>query len=140
MRAVLALLILAAFPVRGEVVLAARTLRAQEIVTASDLRLEPAAVPGALADPGEAIGLETRTVIYEGRPLRPGDLAPPALIERNQIITIRYAMGGLTIEADGRSLARAGAGQLVRVMNLASRSTVTGTVGPDGQVHVGRLP
>ena len=39
---------------------------------------------------------------------------------------------------EGRALARAGAGDYVRVMNLASRATVMGRVLQDGQIEVSR--
>jgi flagella basal body P-ring formation protein FlgA len=48
-----------------------------------------------------------------------------------------YASGGLHIITEGRTLDRAAAGELVRVMNLASKQTVTGTVAEDGSVEVG---
>ena len=48
-----------------------------------------------------------------------------------------YADGPLRIATEGRALDRAAAGEAVRVMNLASRQTVTGTVAPDGSIEVG---
>jgi len=75
-------------------------------------------------------------VLYAGRPIRPGDVGPPALIERNQIVTLHYRSGPLTIAAEARALGRAAAGEEVRVMNLASRSTVTGTVTETGGVVI----
>ena len=49
-----------------------------------------------------------------------------------------YASGPLRIVTEGRALDRAGAGEPVRVMNLASRQTVTGTVAADGSIEVGQ--
>ena len=49
-----------------------------------------------------------------------------------------YIEGPLRIVTEGRALDRAGAGEPVRVMNLASRQTVTGTVGADGSIEVGQ--
>ena len=51
---------------------------------------------------------------------------------------LSYASGPLTIVTEGRALDRAAAGEPVRVMNLASKQTVTGTVAPDGSVEVGQ--
>jgi flagellar basal body P-ring formation protein FlgA len=39
--------------------------------------------------------------------------------------------------ADGRALGRAGIGDVVRVMNLGSRQTVSGLVLADGSIVVG---
>jgi flagella basal body P-ring formation protein FlgA len=58
------------------------------------------------------------------------------VVERNQIVTLIYDQSGLTIATDGRVLDRGGVGDRIRVMNLQSRSTVTGTVGEDGNVYV----
>ena len=49
-----------------------------------------------------------------------------------------YASGPLRIVTDGRALDRAAAGELVRVMNLASKQTVTGMVAADGSIEVGQ--
>lgn len=117
-------------------VVAARTIRAGTVLSSADLRLAPATAPGALTDPGAAIGQETLVAIYAGRPIHPTDLGPPALVDRNQIVRLVYRSGGLSIVADGRALGRAAEGETVRVMNLSSRATVTGTVGGDGTVQV----
>ena len=84
----------------------------------------------------EAVGKEVRVNIYAGRPVRAADLASPALIERNQVVTLNYSHGGLTIATDARALDRAGPGERIRVMNLESRSMVTGVVMVDGTVNV----
>ena len=131
----LALLSCAA-PAAAETLVAARTLRAQTLVTPEDLMLGEAVVAGALSDPAEAIGLETRVAIYSGRPIRPEDLGPPALVERNQIVPLTFRRGGLTIQTEGRALERAGVGDTIRVMNLASKSTLMATVARDGSVRV----
>ena len=70
------------------------------------------------------------------RPVRPGDVGPPAIVERNQVVPLTYLNGGLAIRTEGRVLDRAAAGEAVRVMNLASRTTVTGVVRADGSVEV----
>lgn len=123
-------------PAYADVVLAARTLRPQTIVMSGDLIVKPGHIPGAYTDPAPLVGQETRVAIYAGRPVRQGDLGPPALIDRNQIVQLIYHSNGLTIHAEGRSLSRAGAGDRVRVMNLDSRSTVSGTVRNDGSILV----
>ena len=116
---------------------ATRTIRAQSVVQADDVTLVAAAIPGALAAVDGAVGLEARVAIYAGRPVKATDLGPPTLIDRNQIVALSYQSGALAILTGGRALARGGVGDVIRVMNLASRSTVSGRVAPDGTVHVG---
>ena len=136
MRWVLILLALTA-PVQAETLVAARTVRAQSIITAADLAVIDASVTGMFSDPNEVIGLEARTILYEGRPIKPGDVGPAAIVDRNSIVVLVFQSGGLTITAEGRSMGRAGPGDQLRVMNLGSRTTVTGIVAPDGRVVVG---
>lgn len=135
-RLLLALLLLPDVTAAQSVV-AARTIRAQSVIGPDDLTVADTAFPGALTDQSRAIGLEARITIYPGRPVRAGDLGLPAVIERNQIVPISFLSGGLAIQAEGRALARGGVGDLIRVMNLSSRTTVTGRIAADGQVLVG---
>ena len=124
----------------AESLVATRNLPARTIIDAGDLALSEAEFPGALTDVQEAIGLETRLAIYAGRPVRAGDVGPPALVERNALVTLIYNSGGLAIRAEGRALDRAAAGEAVRVMNSESKTTVSGIVHPDGTIRVGGLP
>ena len=126
-----------ATPVSAESLVATRTIRARTLVLPEDVTLVGAELPGALSDPAAAVGLEAKVAIYAGKPVHPGDLGPPALIERNQLVTLVYLSGGLAISTEGRALARGAEGDEVRVMNLGSRNMVTGRVGPDGAVYVG---
>lgn len=136
----LPVLALLAGPAAAESLVAARTLPARSLLTAADVMMVDAEIPGALTLAEAALGQETRGVVYAGRPIRAADLGPPTLVERNARVTLVFAAGGLMIRAEGRALARGGAGDAIRVMNLASRTTVSGVIGPDGTVLVGDLP
>lgn len=133
----LVLVLALATPVSAESLIATRTIRAKALVQPEDVALVSAEVPGALDDPAAAVGLEAKVAIYAGKPLRPGDLGPPTLVERNQLVTLVYLSDKLAISTEGRALARGSEGDEVRVMNLGSRNTVTGRIGPDGSVYVG---
>ncbi|MBP1805071.1 flagellar basal body P-ring formation chaperone FlgA [Rubellimicrobium aerolatum] len=129
-------LALLATPAPAEIVVPARTLAPQTLIAPEDLVLSDAEVPGAISDPAQAIGLETRVALYPGRPIRPQDLGLPAVVERNAIVALVYDRGGLLITAEGRALDRAGPGEVIRVMNTASRTTVSARVGTDGAAYV----
>ena len=130
------LLSLAAGPAMAETLIAARTIRPQEVLMPSDVVLTAANIPGTVTEPADAVGLEARIAIYAGRPIRPGDLGPPAIVERNALVVLRYFANGLDIAAEGRALARGGEGDLLKVMNLSSRTIVTGRVAADGTIDV----
>lgn len=121
----------------GDTVVATRTIRALSVIQPEDVDIVAEVIPGALTHPEDAIGLEARVSLYAGRPIRPGDLAVPALIERNQIIPLIYRNGTLTIKTAGRALARGGEGEAIRVLNLSSKVTVTATVDATGAAVVG---
>jgi len=125
---------LPADPAEGLVAL--RTIRATALIGPDDIALSATPVTGGLRDATAVIGQEARVIIHAGRPIRPGDIGPPALVERNATVELVFRHGGLVIRAEGRALGRAGAGDTVRVMNLASRNTVTGRVLADGTVLV----
>lgn len=117
---------------------AARAIAGNTIVSEADLRFARTEIEGALSDPSAVIGREAKVTIYAGRPIRAGDFRAPALIERNDIVRLRYRSGGLVIEADGRALGRGAAGERITVMNLTSRTTLSGIVRMSGHVEVSR--
>lgn len=131
MRWLAVLLALLPLPSGAAVLAAARTLPAGTVITAADLRAVDGDRPG-LSDPSEAIGLQTRITIHEGRPLQASLLQPPRLIERNQIQPLVFQRGPLRIVTTARTLSAGAAGDVIRVMNLESRATVSAVVQPDG--------
>lgn len=131
-----ALLIGVASSACADIVVPVRTIRAKEIITADDLILKPENLPGAVAEPLALIGQEARVALYPGRAIHPGDVGPAALVERNEITTLVYTQGGLHIVAEGRALGRGAAGEMVRAMNLSSRTTITGKIQSDGSIEV----
>lgn len=115
-----------------------RVIRAGSVLAAGDI-MQVRAVTGGLRDPAEVIGREARVTLYAGRPLRAADLGAPALVDRNQSVLLVFRRDGLSMLAEGRALARGGVGDTIRVMNLQSRSTITGVVQGDGSVAAGGL-
>lgn len=124
--------------VSAETLVAARTVRAKSVLTAEDLATRPVEVYGGLTNMADVIGKEAKVTLYAGRPIRAGDISNPAIVERNQIITLVHQSGGMTISAAARSLGRGGPGDPIRVMNLTSRTIVNGHIRPDGKVGVPR--
>lgn len=137
MKTLALLLALAAAPAMAETVIAARTIRAQTLLTAADVRLVQGDVAGAYAVLDDVVGQEARVALYAGRPIRSNEVGPPAVIDRNQIVLLLFRQGGLSMAAEGRALGRAGVGDRLKVMNLASRQTISGIVREDGTVIVG---
>ena len=137
MRSVLwVLIVMSPMAVQAEIVVPTRTIRAKEIIVASDLELTNTEVDGVVMDPGLLIGQEARVALYPGRPIRETDVGPPAIVDRNDLVVLVFNRQPLSITAEGRALGRGAAGDRIRVMNLSSRTTVTGHIRPDGQIEV----
>lgn len=137
MKHILALLIaLTAQTAWAEILVPTRTIRAKEIIQATDLTFRQVNVAGALSDANEVVGMEARVPLYPGRPMQPSDIGPAAIVDRNDLVTLTFRQSGLTIKAEGRALGRGSEGDWIKVMNLASRNTVTGRVNADGSVEV----
>lgn len=132
----IALLISTASGVTAETVVAARTIPAQTMIMAEDILVNDRVTPGAVSDPVQIIGMEARVALFAGRPIRAGDVGFPAVVERNQVIQLNYERNGLVISTEGRALGRAGPGDIIRVMNMSSRTTVSAQISVDGAAYV----
>lgn len=130
------LAVLIAFPVAADTVVAGRTIRSKSVVTTADLVLVAGSIPGTFSDIAQVAGLEARAILYPGQPVRQRDVGPPAVVERNDIVTLVYQAGALSISTEGRALARGGLGDRLRVMNLESRTTISGVVSGPGLITV----
>jgi flagella basal body P-ring formation protein FlgA len=85
--------------------------------------------------------MEARVNLYPGRPIRAGDLRAPAVIDRNEVVTLQYNAGGADLDlTEGRALDRAAEGERLRILNLSSRVTVTAVAIGPGLAEVGDLP
>lgn len=136
-RLTLVIALLLPLPVLAGGLAASRTLPAGTVISPGDLRAIDSDRPG-LTDPAQAIGLQTRITIYEGRPIQASLLKAPTLVSRNQIVRLAFRRGAMSIAASGRTMDEGAAGDLVRVMNLESRTIVTALVERDGSLSVAR--
>lgn len=129
-------LILALLPlaVAADEIAAARTMPAGTVLTDADLTIT--AGPDIGLTPADAIGKQLRMAVYQGRAITRGQLATPTLVARNQLVTLAYENAALRIETEGRALGAGGEGDVIRVMNLSSRATLTARINADGSVTV----
>ncbi|MFQ6550777.1 flagellar basal body P-ring formation chaperone FlgA [Aestuariibius insulae] len=123
-------------PAFAETVVATRTIRATDVITASDVELLTVTTADAADHVDLVIGMEARVALYAGRPIRPADVGPPAIVDRNDLVPLVFQSGALTITTEGRSLGRGGVGDVIRVMNLSSRTTVTAKLSQKGIAYV----
>jgi flagellar basal body P-ring formation protein FlgA len=126
-------------PAVADALVTTRVIKAGQVIQAADLTVVDADIPGAVTNPALVAGQEARSAIYPGRPIREDQFGPPAIITRNQIVSLSYIAGALAISTEGRALDRGGVGDLISILNLSSRNTVKGWVMPDGSVRVSRV-
>lgn len=117
-------------------VIAMRTLPAGTIIMPEDVALSQDDNPGGPDQISQVVGQQLRNMVYEGRRIEAAFLTAPMAVKRNQIVTIAYEKAALRIEAEGRALGAGSVGQVIRVMNSASRVTVSGRIASDGTVLV----
>lgn len=121
-------------------VVATRRLAQGEVVRPEDVRevrLRAERVrPGAAQDAAQVVGQQLRRPIGGGMVFMAGDLGPPALVERNALVTIVLEAPGLLLTAQGRALEAAPRGGTVPVRNLASDRVVEAQVIGPGRVRV----
>ncbi|MDR7126841.1 flagellar basal body P-ring formation chaperone FlgA [Pseudotabrizicola sp. 4114] len=131
-------LCLVPLPVFADALIPNRIIKAGQVIEAADISVVNADIPGTPTDPALVAGQEARVALYPGRPIRDGQFGPPAIVLRNQVVSLTYVMGTLAIFTEGRALDRGGAGDVIPVVNLSSRNTVQGRIMPDGTVSVVR--
>ena len=85
---------------------------------------------------GEVTGRITDRTLLPGRTIIVDFLRDPYAIKRGASVKIIYSEGGLTISATGTPMEDGGVGQVIRVRNVESGITVSGTVMADGSIKV----
>ena len=123
-----------------EAVVLMRNIDRNEMIRASDLQTErrPRAELGG-GEPASrelAVGMQMRRPVRAGQALKTTDLAKPDLVQRDQAITLMYQTAGIYLTTRGKALESGTEGDVVNVLNLQSKRTVTGRVVGRGQVSV----
>src|SRR5450631_921857 len=116
-----------------------RNVERNEVLKASDVvteRRPRAEIGGDVAGRGRAVGMQARKQLRAGQALKTADLAKPDLVTRDQNVTLTYESTGLYLTIRGKALEGGTEGDVVNVLNLQSKRTVSGVVSGRGQVTV----
>lgn len=113
-----------------------RTIRANTVITEHDVAVQSNVASIGFTRVADVIGQEARVALYPGRPVLAGDIGPPSIVSRNQIVPVTFTGAGLNIRTEARALERGAVGDRIRVMNLASRATLFGQILEDGTIQV----
>lgn len=120
----------------ADTIVPTRTIRANAIITETDIKLADGITEQGYSRAIDVIGQEARIVLYPGRPILFDDIGPPAIVMRNQLVRVLYFGNGISIATEGRALERGAIGDRVRFMNLSSRAALFGQVQEDGSIQV----
>lgn len=117
----------------------AHSLNAGDIVQAEDLIWSREAVAGADAprNPDMVIGMAVRRPQREGDAVSQRDVSAPAVIKKEDVISVTYAMNGMSLTLQAKALTDAAAGQSLSVMNTASKKIIQAVATGPGQAVVG---
>jgi flagellar basal body P-ring formation protein FlgA len=116
-----------------------RNVERNEVLKSSDVVVErrPKAEVGTdAASRDRAVGMQSRRQLRAGQAIRVADLSKPDLVQRDQNVTLIYESVGLYLTVRGKALENGTEGDVVNVMNLQSKRTVSGVVTGRGQVSI----
>jgi len=122
-----------------EAAVLARNVERNEVIKSSDVVIErrpKAEVGGDVAARDRAVGMQARRQLRAGQALKTADLAKPDLVQRDQNVTLIYEAVGLYLTVRGKALEGGTEGDVVNVLNLQSKRTVSGVVVGRGQVSI----
>lgn len=122
-----------------EVAILTRDIDRTEMLKSSDVALErrpKAEVTGEPASRDRAVGMQLRRPMRAGTPIRVADIARPEFVQRDQSVTIIYQVPGLYLTTRGKAIESGAEGDIVSVLNVQTKRTLTGVVTGRGQVTV----
>lgn len=116
-----------------------RSLNMGDVIGKSDLDLTsvPADRAGDMIRNSEdLIGKEVRRAVGTGQPIKSKDVAPPRLVLRGNLVTMRIATPLMQVTAQGRAMQDGARGEVIRVMNTQSNRMVEAMVEETGVVRI----
>lgn len=88
----------------------------------------------------QLVGMALNRQSRDGMLLRAGDVSTPLAIAKNDLVTIYYRQGPMTLTVKGQAVNSAAAGAPLQVLNLVSRRIISATVVAPGAVEVSTAP
>ncbi|MEH6951077.1 flagellar basal body P-ring formation chaperone FlgA [Nitrobacter sp. NHB1] len=122
-----------------EAAVLARDVERNTLLKFSDVVMErrpKAEVGNDAASRDRVIGMQVRRQMRAGQALRSTDLTKPDLVQRDEAVTLIYQAAGIYLTVRGKATEAGTEGDVVSVLNLQSKRTVSGVVVGRGQVSV----
>lgn len=115
----------------------ARNLETGEIVHAEDLTWAKAVAAPAAAprDADQIIGKQARRPLREGGLVSTRDVASATVIKRDDMVSVTYADGGVSVSMEGKATGNAAVGDAIGVINPSTKKVIQAVAsGPDQAV------
>jgi len=122
-----------------EVLAYARSLAAGEIVQPQDLVwVKMAGAPAdAPRDADAVIGLAAKRPLREGAAVQARDVGAAQVIKANDLVTVTYDDGGISLSLQGKAMANAATGEVFAVQNTLSKKIIQAVATGPGAAAVG---
>lgn len=123
-----------------EVPVASRDILRGHVLTLQDLKTQKMDLKrmprGIVLEAENLLGLEAQRHIRSGKPIRHKYLRTPPHARSGEDVTIFFQQPGLQLKATGRALEDGQKGDIIRVMNDASKSVIKARITGNGEVTV----
>lgn len=120
------------------------SLPAGAVLTADDVVMRPVPLRFAestgVAQFADVIGKALTRQSRDGMMLKPSDVATPLLISKNDLVTIYFRKGPMTLTVKGQAITGAATGNPIQVLNLMSNRVISATALTAGAVEVSADP
>jgi len=117
-----------------------RTVRRGEKIGPGDVAVRlvraESRASGANLDIKDVIGKTPRRALRRGAMLHAGDIQEPVIVVRGKLVTIVLKTRNMVITARGKALEDGAMGDLIRVRNNRSKSTIEGVVAGPARVTI----
>ncbi len=122
----------------------AASLPAGTVLGPEHIILRPVSVQQAdaqgVATLDQLVGMSLNRQSREGMMLRASDVSTPQAVAKNDLVTIYYRQGPMTLTVKGQAVSGAAEGAPLQVLNLASKRIITATAIAPGAVEVSTGP
>lgn len=124
----------------AEVPVLARAMSRGDIVNERDIEWRSVRVElfgqNVLTDAADVLGKELRHAARPGVPLRANDVRRPVVVAKGSLVTMVLRSGSLMLTAQGRAVENGGHGDIIRITNSHTKSTVEARVENANMVSV----
>lgn len=123
-----------------EVPVLARRIRRGEVIRERDIEFitlsRDRVGRNVILDAARIIGKSPRRFLYTGKPIRIGDVRSPIIVSKGDIVTLIVRTRQLLITSKGIALQDGARGDVVRIRNTRSRTTIEGVVAAPNRVNI----